>query len=140
MPTGRPSDQADLVIGQDELLFQGPGCSDQREGCAGRDERETDPEEEAAPMKFLRPRGGSVMAMLLKEKRASQVYRPPRYAITKARTGKVPNPRTLTGTPKNRLPRSGTAWSPRKCSTIGISRPSSTVWTGRAPSSVSSML
>jgi hypothetical protein len=41
------------------------------------------------------------------------------HATPKARTGKLPKPLTLTGTAKKRVPRSGSAASPRRCSTIG---------------------
>src|SRR2546429_76141 len=57
-----------------------------------------------------------------------------------ARTGKLPIPRTLTGTAKNRNPASGNSRKPHKCSTIGMPAPSSSVCAGRAPSLASSML
>jgi len=57
-----------------------------------------------------------------------------------ARTGKLPIPRTFTGTAKNRNPASGSSRRPHRCSTIGIPAPSSRVCAGRAPSAASSML
>src|SRR5688572_15716396 len=59
---------------------------------------------------------------------------------TNARTGKVPNPLTFTGTAVSRPPWSGTSPRPRMCSQIGMSRPSRMLCTGRSPVSMLSML
>src|SRR5262249_35778812 len=64
----------------------------------------------------------------------------PGASSAKARTGKVPMPRNLTGTAKKRKPASGNCSRPRRCSTMGISAPSKVECTGRAASAVSSML
>jgi len=63
------------------------------------------------------------------------------YSTTaNARTGKVPNALTLTGTALNRNPVSGKAARLQRCSQTGIPAPSTIEWAGRVRSAASSML
>ena len=61
-------------------------------------------------------------------------------SVANARTGNVPIHFTFTGVAVKVKPLGGNFSRLHMCSTIGMSAPKSTVWTGRAPSLVSSML
>ena len=60
--------------------------------------------------------------------------------LAKARTGKVANPRMAGGTAVKIAPAAGTPSKPVRCSTTGMPAANRTVWAGRCPVVVSSML
>src|SRR5262245_42296794 len=74
---------------------------------------------------------------VLAQEEGEEIHRD--YTRANALTGNVPKRFTFTGTAKKRLPRSGRASSPRRCSTTGISCPSRTECTGRSRVAMPSM-